>query len=158
MKTEEEIAVKNKKSFKKIGLIILGLFIFFVFVGAMTSEDVPETTTNTTTNEENVEAETKPEESAEPESLDLDVRSNLLGIKVTNNEEGELKNCEVQINPGMFDSGYKTRVDTINSEGVVLTYGEMTKGGERFNYDTTAVEKVVVTMCNEDTRLGIYEF
>lgn len=85
--------------------------------------------------------------------LNLSIKTGGGSISLINNEQGDLRNCNVEIN-----KSYNARINRIGNEYGDYELSSFTSSnGERFNNFTHAVTSVVVDRCiGEDGRMGIY--
>jgi cytoskeletal protein RodZ len=159
---------KWSKNVKIAVTAVVAVIMLPIIIGIATADTSNQQNANTTKEQQNKDTsnqpstppeqkEVKPEPTENTSDLDLSVFPRVLSLGLKNNESGELKNCEVQINPGTFNTGYSTRVPVIGNEEVNIPYGQFTKKSEKFDSDKYAVENIVVTMCaGQTSRLGIY--
>lgn len=154
---------QTEKIIAGIAIVIVAIIAFFIVKSISGAGDIfnqPADNKANTTNEQQAvdqKSEAKPKPTENTSDLDLSVYPRVLSIGIKNNESGELKNCEVQINPGTFNTGYNTRVPVIGSEEVNIPYEQFTKKSEKFDSDRYAVETIVVTQCaGQTSRIGIY--
>jgi cell division protein FtsL len=152
---------QTEKVIAGIAIVIVAIIAFFIVKSISGAGDIfnqpADNKTNNQPSTPTEQKEVKPEPTENTSDLDLSVFPRVLSLGLKNNESGELKNCEVQINPGTFNTGYSTRVPVIGSEEVNIPYEQFTKKSEKFDSDKYAVENIVVTMCSGQTsRIGIY--
>lgn len=148
--------MKMLKNLSKLqaALIVAGVFVFGI-VGLAYAFGEPVTDNSPERKQSMVQK--KEERKEDISDLDLTVKPYTLTLEITNNESKDLKNCEVQVNPSVLNSGYTKRVDLPSKQPVDISYDDLTKGSERFDSDKYVVDKVVVTRCDSQTsRMGIY--